>query len=225
MGARGTILVVDHDDASRAAAAAVAVRLGRLVRAVEDAEAALEQLDAERPVLAIVEVELPGPVSGLELMRDLHAAHGDSLPVILVSAERTAPLDHVAGLLLGADDYVSKPFDDGELLARVRRSLSRAAELSVNGNGNGIGNSHATRNRQAILSPRELEILELLSQGLGQSDIAQSLVLSPKTVGTHIQHVLSKLGVHSRAQAVVEAYRLGLVTPDFGAHELVPEPV
>ena len=217
----GTILVVDHDDATRAAAVSVVARLGFRPHAVEDAELVLEQLHGELPVLAIVEVELPGPVSGLELMRELHAAHGDGLPVILVSADRTAPLDHVAGLLLGADDYVSKPFDDGELLARVRRSLSRAGRSPADGNGHG----HAALNGDTRLSPRELEILELLSQGLGQSEIAQSLVLSPKTVGTHIQHVLSKLGVHSRAQAVVEAYRLGLVTPDFAAHELVPEPV
>jgi two-component system nitrate/nitrite response regulator NarL len=215
----GTILVVDHDDASRAAAVSLVARLGYRAHAVESAELALEQLDDERPALAIVEVELPAPFSGLQLLRELHAAHGEGLPVILVSAERTAPLDHVAGLLLGADDYVSKPFDEGELMARVRRSLSRAAGSSANGNG------RAARNGEMRLSPRELEILELLSHGLGQAEIAASLVVSPKTVGTHIQHILSKLGVHSRAQAVVKAYRLGLVSPDFAAHELVANPV
>ena len=139
--------------------------------------------------------------------------------MILVSAERTAPLDHVAGLLLGADDYVSKPFDQGELLARARRSLSRSGALTTNGNRNGTSNGCIT------LSRREHEILTLLSQGFSQLEIAKSLVLSPKTVGTHIQHILSKLGVHSRAQAVAEAYRLGLVTPDFVAHELFTAPV
>ena len=215
----GTILVVDHDDVARAAASEVVRRLGLRVVSSDSADGALEQLGEEPPALAIVEVELPGSMSGCELLHRLHAAYGAELPVILVSAERAAPFDHVAGLLLGADDYVSKPFDAGELLARVRRSLSRANGRAENGNGS------APTGRDLNLSPREREILALLSRGLGQSDIAATLVVSPKTVGTHIQHILAKLGVHSRAQAVVEAYRLGLVTPDFAAHELVPEGV
>lgn len=218
MGTCGTILVVDHDDATRAVAAEVAVRLGYRAVAAENAEGVLERLGEERPALAVVEVELPGRTSGLELLRELHAAFDASLPVILVSAERTAPLDHVAGLLLGADDYVSKPCDPGELLARVRRSLARAAPASGNGR-------NGSRNGGVNLSPRELEVLELLGRGVSQKGIAEALFLSPKTVGTHIQHILAKLGVHSRAQAVVEAYRLGLVEPDFAAHGLAVEPV
>ena len=219
LGTRGTILVVDHDDAARAVAVEVASRLGHRAIATEDADGVLERLGGERPVLAIVEVELPGRTSGFELLRDLHGTFDPELPVILVSAERTAPLDRVAGLLLGADDYLSKPCDSGELLARVRRSLARSAP--ANGNGNRKG----ARNGEVSLSPRELEVLELLARGRSQARIAEALFLSSKTVGTHIQHILSKLGVHSRAQAVVEAYRLGLVTPDFAAHELAAAPV
>lgn len=211
MASCGTILVVDHDDATRTAAVSVAERLGYLTRADEDAESVLARLDEEPPVLAIVEVELTG-ASGLELLCELHEAYGADLPVILVSAERTAPLDRVAGLLLGADDYVSKPFDEGELLARARRSLSRAGAPIGDANGNGLHDGGIA------LSPRELEILTLLSHGYGQLEIARTLVVSPKTIGTHIQHILSKLGVHSRAQAVAEAYRLGLASPDFAAH-------
>ena len=162
-----------------------------------------------QPLLAIVEVELPGPTNGLEFLRELHSEYGANIPVILVSAERTAPLDNVAGLLLGADDYISKPFDEGELLARVRRSLGRGAATDAK------GMNREPPHVDVGLSPRESEILALLSDGLGQAEIARKLVVSPKTVGTHIQHILGKLGVHSRAQAVAEAYRLGLVQPDF----------
>ena len=64
------------------------------------------------------------------------------------------------------------------------------------------------------------EILALLANGRTQREIATALVISPKTVATHIQHLLSKLGVHSRAQAVGVAYRLGLVELDVLAHAL-----
>jgi len=205
----GTILVVDHDDTTRLSAVQVAVRLGYEVCAAENAEVLLERLDGHIPTLAIVEVELPGAVSGLEVLRQLHERFGDDLPVILVSAKRRTALDRTAGLMLGADDYLTKPVDVGELLARVRRSLRRAAPS--NGNGN------------LKLSPREHEILGLLADGKNQSQIAEELVLSPKTVATHIQHILAKLGVHSRAQAVAAAYREGLVDADVVAHVLAVE--
>jgi two-component system response regulator NreC len=57
------------------------------------------------------------------------------------------------------------------------------------------------------LTPREREVLQMLTDGLSQNDIATRLVISPKTVGTHLQHILSKLEVHSRTQAVAIANR------------------
>jgi two-component system, NarL family, nitrate/nitrite response regulator NarL len=175
----------------------------------------LDRIDGDRPALALIEVELPGELSGLEVLRELHEAFGDDLPVILVSADRTATLDRVAGLLLGADDYLAKPFDTGELLARVRGSLRRTAAPA--------GNGSDWRAADVSLSPREREILGLLAEGRSQKEIATALVISPKTVATHIQHLLSKLGAHSRAQAISIAFNLGLVEPEVGAHELVAE--
>jgi DNA-binding NarL/FixJ family response regulator len=162
-------------------------------------------------------VELQGPVSGLEVMHQLHERFGSDLPVILVSEQRTDPLDRTAGLLLGADDYLAKPLDSGELIARVRRSLRRVAPNGDKANGNGNGNGH--RN-EANLSPREKEILSLLAEGRTQRQIAAALVISSKTVATHIQHILAKLGVNTRAQAVAAAFQRGLVEPDVQAHAL-----
>ena len=135
-------------------------------------------------------------------MRQLHEAFDGDLPVILVSASQTDAFDRMAGLMLGADDYLSKPLDAGELLARVKRSLRRA-EPHVTRNGD----SHARVENAAGLSPREREILGLLAEGRTQGQIAGELVISSKTVATHIQHILSKLGVNTRAQAV--AWRSG----------------
>jgi DNA-binding NarL/FixJ family response regulator len=215
MEGRGRILVVEHDEATRLVVSTVVRRLGFVAHAVESAELARAALD-ERPVLAVVEVDLPGATSGLDLMRELHLAHGDTLPVILVSGESTAG-DRVAGLLSGADDYLSRPVDENELLARILRSLGRSCSTVANGRARPPQDA-------AQLSPREQEILALMSTGMGQREIASDLVVSPKTVGTHIQHILTKLGVHSRAQAVAEAYRRGLVEPDFHGHRMGPEP-
>jgi len=211
----GTILIVDHDDASRVAAVQAAVRLGYEARPTPTADELLERLGSERPSLAIVEVELEGPVNGLEVMRQLHERFGADLPVILVSANRTDALDRTAGLMLGADDYLAKPLDSGELLARVKRSLRRGGPSKTNGNGNGNGHRD-----EASLSPRERQILTLLAEGSTQSQIATTLVISSKTVATHIQHILAKLGVQSRAQAVAAAFQRGLVEPDVQAHAL-----
>ena len=193
------------------------MRLGYDARPTPSADDLLERLGSERPSLAIVEVELEGPVNGLEVMRQLHEHFGADLPVILVSENRTDPLDRTAGLMLGADDYLAKPLDSGELLARVRRSLRRAAPPKTNGNGNGNPNGHRD---ESNLSPRERQILTLLAEGRTQSQIAAALVISSKTVATHIQHILAKLGVNTRAQAVAAAFQRGLVEPDVRAHAL-----
>lgn len=212
----GTILVVDRDDTTRQLAVQVAERLGYEVCAADSPAVLLEQLDGAHAALAIVEVEAPGALNGLELMRELHERHGQDFPVILVSAERTSAHDRTAGFLLGADDYIEKPIDGCELLARVRRSLRRTGQ--TNGNAGG-------RLPDAIgLSPREREILSLLTEGMTQGEIARELVISPKTVATHIQHILSKLGVHTRAQAVAIAFQQGLVEPEARAHTRADRP-
>ena len=143
-------------------------------------------------------------------MRQLHDEFGGDLAVILVSAVRIDAFDRATGLMLGADDYLSKPLDGGELLARVKRSLRRSAPVAN-------GNVHRD---DANLSPRERQILSLLAEGRTQSQIATVLVISSKTVATHIQHILSKLGVQSRAQAVAVAFQRGLVEPEVRAHLL-----
>ena len=165
------------------------------VTAVSSGEAALGVAREERPDLAILDVNLPG-LSGYEVCRALRELYGPALPILFVSGVRTEAYDRVAGLLLGADDYLVKPFAPDELLARVRSLLRRAA---------------GERPRASRLTAREQQVLQLLAEGLSQRDIADTLVISPRTAGKHIERILQKLEVRSRAQAVAVAYRDDLV--------------
>jgi DNA-binding NarL/FixJ family response regulator len=146
--------------------------------------------------LVLLDVHLPD-ISGYEVCKELREAFGERLPIIFLSGARTESYDRVGGLLLGADDYVVKPFAQDELLARVRRLLARAG--------------HDDGARRFDLTARELQVLGYLAGGLDQAAIAQELVISEKTIATHIQHILPKLGVHSRAEAVAFAHKHDIV--------------
>ena len=189
------VLVVDDDPHFRGYVRGVLEESGYRVVDAEDGFAALASVRASRPAAVLLDVDMPR-LSGYEVCRSLREEHGPDLPVMFVSGERTESFDRVAGLTIGADDYLAKPFAADELLARLRNLLRRARAAA----------SHST------LTRRELEVLRLLADGLDQRAIAERLVISPKTVGTHIERVLAKLGAHSRAEAVALAYRLGLVS-------------
>jgi DNA-binding NarL/FixJ family response regulator len=198
----GSILVVDDDPGMRALIASVLDAAGRAVREASTAKEALAAAREERPALVLLDVCLPG-LGGYTILRDLRRLLGEELPVVFISGERTDPLDSASGLFLGADDYIVKPFHPEELLARVGRLLAR-------------GTAKAEPDPEPLpvateLTPREHEVLALLASGLDQLQIAGELVISERTVETHIQRVLSKLDVHSRAQAVAVAHRDGLV--------------
>jgi DNA-binding NarL/FixJ family response regulator len=200
----GDVLIVDDDRPSRTLLVSLLERAGYTARAVTSAEEALESVAEQRPDVVLTDVQLPG-VSGYELCRELRATHGDALALMIVSGERTEPFDRAAGILLGADDYMAKPVDSGELIARVWRLAGR-----VNGRRSRKSGGDS---KIGTLSAREREVLDLLAAGSDQEDIAQQLFISPKTVATHIQRTLTKLGVHSRTQAVALALTQGRDVP------------
>jgi DNA-binding response OmpR family regulator len=198
----GTILIVDHDVGFARFAARLFQRAGFSTTTAATGEEAVAAARTERPGLVLLEVCLPD-LNGFEVSRQLRDEFGEALPIVFVSGERTEPLDRAAGLLVGGDDYLIKPCHPDELLARVRRLISRA-------NNGRISWQRATSD--ASLTSRELEVLRLLAEGIRPQTIARDLVISPKTVASHIQRVLGKLGAHSQAEAVAIAYREGFVT-------------
>jgi DNA-binding NarL/FixJ family response regulator len=196
LGGGSPILVVDADATARAELAHLLEEEGYEVVQADSGQAGLKVALENPPALVVLEVPL-GDRSGYEVCRVLREVLGEELPVLFVSGARTESYDRVAGLLVGADDYVVKPYAVDELLARVRRLVrhaSPAAESSI-----------------GLLTPREREVLRLLAEGLAADEIAKALFISKKTVGTHLEHIFTKLGVRSRGQAIAVAYRDELV--------------
>ena len=195
------ILIVDADPDYCATVAETLVRAGFETHWVSTGEEAVKFARKRRPAAVILEVVLPG-AAGYEICRELRDEHGEGLPIVFATGDRTEPADRVVGLLIGGDDYILKPFDSDELVARLRRLIARSTAREEGAPSTGA---------MSELTNRESEVLRLLAQGLTQRAIAHQLDISPATVGTHIQRVLSKLDVHSRTQAVALAYREGLV--------------
>jgi DNA-binding response OmpR family regulator len=116
------ILVVDDDTLMRRSISLLLEQAGYQTSTAASAEDALEMARLDRPDLMLLDVGLPG-MDGLEAMR--HIRRDLDLPVIFVTARRR-DLDTVLGLEMGADDYITKPFNSDELLARVKAVLRRA---------------------------------------------------------------------------------------------------
>lgn len=142
-----------------------------------DGEAALEQVETENPDLIILDLMLP-KIDGLEVAKRVRAKH--TMPIIMVTA-KDSELDKVLGLELGADDYVTKPFSNRELVARVKANLRRQATLKApaaeeNNTDIQIGDltihpeayTVTKRGENINLTHREFELLHYLAQHIGQ---------------------------------------------------------
>lgn len=199
----GPVLVVDDDARQRTLLRELVQRIGLDVVEAENGETALRAAVRRPPSLVLLDVRLP-VIGGYEVCHELRERYGDELPIVFVSGARVEAEDRTAGIMIGADDYITKPFDPDELVARVRRLLRR---------GRSAPEGPRRRTPFAELTARELEVLELMAGGLEQAEIAQRLVISPRTVGKHIQHILEKLDVRSRAQAVAVAHMRGVRHP------------
>jgi DNA-binding NarL/FixJ family response regulator len=193
-----SVVVADADQAQRVRVARLLTRAGFRVLQAETGEQALALARSAAPGAVILEVPLAG-LSGYEVCQTLRVEFGSALPIMFLSGTRTESYDRVAGLLLGADDYLVKPYADGELIARLMNLIRRARSRAP---------ADARR-----LTKRELEVLDLLGEGLRHEDVARRLFISPKTVATHVEHILRKLGVRSRAEAIAVAYREEILQP------------
>jgi DNA-binding NarL/FixJ family response regulator len=198
-GARRTVLLADRDANTCALVAALADVLDLVVETVDTGAQALAALDRELPCVTLLALDLTDPPT-YEVLRRVRERFGERLPVAVLSAENAQPREEIAALLIGADDYYTKPLRSDQLTAKLRRMLSHAAAYEPSASP-----------QLTTLTRREREVLGHLVEGRSSPEIAALLCISRKTTATHIEHVLAKLGARSQAQAVAFAVRDGIL--------------
>jgi DNA-binding response OmpR family regulator len=216
------VLVTEDDETLAAAVAAGLRREGMAVDVALDGEAALEHLAVNRYDIVVLDRDLPG-VHGDDVARSL-LADGSDTRVLMLTAARSVR-ERVEGLSLGADDYLPKPFDFAELVARIR-ALSRraAAPLPASLHYGDLSLDPARRvavraGRRLPLTTKELAVLECLLAADGRPVPAEELLervwdeaADPftSTVKTTIGRLRGKLGDPPVIETVRESgYRIG----------------
>jgi DNA-binding NarL/FixJ family response regulator len=121
----------------------------------------------------------------------------------------------LAMLEAGANGYLTKSARGREVVEAVRSVAAGDSIFSPDVAGHVVRRALGQSPTASLLTPRELEILRAAARGLGNKQIAAELVLSPRTVQTHLTNIFAKLGVTSRTEAVLRAIREGWVRPDF----------
>jgi DNA-binding NarL/FixJ family response regulator len=157
-----------------------------------------------RPDLVLCDRMMPG-MDGFAVLAELRAEVSTaSIPFIFLTA-RGEREDVRAGMVHGADDYLTKPVKVDELVAAVRTRLSRRREV-LSGEGGGTRRPGSPSELLGLgVSEREAEVLYWLIEGKGNADIASILGIAPSTVKKHLEHIFEKLGVENRTAAIMTA--------------------
>jgi DNA-binding NarL/FixJ family response regulator len=180
-----------------------------------DGNAAVTEAQRLRPQVVVMDIRMPG-MDGLEATRRLLGGRPDG-PAVLVLT--TFDLDEYVfeALRAGASGFLLKDAPPEDLLAAVHTVAGGAALLAPAVTRRVIERFAALppgrpelAAQMAELTPREREVLRLLARGRTNSEIAEDLVISEGTVKTHVAHVLAKLGLRDRVQAVIFGYESGL---------------
>jgi DNA-binding response OmpR family regulator len=205
------VLIIDDDRDLAAMLGEFLQREGYAVEAHHGADAGVAALRAAEPDLLILDVMLPER-SGLDVLRELRLA-SSRLPVMMLTA-RGDPIDRILGLELGADDYLAKPFDPRELLARIRAILRRATATPTSTDASHAGELRVgdlyldLRRRRALLGETTLELTGAefrVLLGLAQSHgtpvdradlteqaLGRKLTLYDRSIDTHVSNLRRK---------------------------------
>lgn len=197
-----TVFVVDDDEAVRTSLRLLLKSVGLQVETFASAQEFLDQFDPDRAGCLVLDIRMPG-VSGLELQQQLNDRHS-IMPIVFITGHGDVPMA-VEAMQAGAVDFIQKPFRDQDLIDRINRALEK--DKAMRGE---LRERDEIRRRMSQLTPREREVLELVTQGKANKVIAGDLNVSQRTVEIHRARVMEKMGAASLAhlvRMVIEAQR------------------
>jgi RNA polymerase sigma factor (sigma-70 family) len=199
MSRETTVFVVDDDQAMRASLKWLIESVGMQVETFESAQAFLDAYYPGRAGCLLLDVRMPG-MGGLELQAYL-SRREIRLPVIIITGHGDVAMA-VKAMKVGAVDFIEKPFDDEELLNSIRNALQHdEKQRTLRAQRADIAA------RMAELTPREHEVMAMVTDGKSNREIASTLGVSAKTVEVHRARVMDKM----RADSLAELVRMALL--------------
>jgi two-component system response regulator FixJ len=195
------VFIVDDDEAVRSSLRLLLKSVGLVPTALGSAREFLDKYDPAQPGCLVLDVRMPG-MSGIELQETLNR-QGAVIPVIFITGHGDVPMA-VEAMQAGAFDFLQKPFRDQDLIDRIQRALEkdRASRAALN-------ERSLIRERLESLTPREREVLTLVTSGKPNKIMAADLGVSQRTVEIHRARVMEKMGASSLAQLVRMVMDLG----------------
>lgn len=209
------MVVDDHRTFAEALGLAIGMENGLEAVVASSGAEAIEMAGREQPDVILVDMEMPG-MSGIDTIRRLLEAVPEARVVVVSGHEDD--LIKARALEAGAVGYISKGTPLEEIPGVVRRAHRREEILPGEEQARLLRilrhrrhQESTERQRANRLTPRQIEILQLLAEGLAPPEIAGQLHLSPFTLRTHVQNILTRLGVHTKVEALALAIRHGKI--------------
>lgn len=189
-----TIALIEDDAAVLRSLALLLEGRGMTVRCYASAEEFLTNFDAQALGCVVSDIRMPG-MSGLDLQHELKRRDA-ALPVILITGHGDIGMA-VKAIKEGAFDFIEKPFDDECLIASIETAIQRGEHQRVK-----LSEHAELRARMAELSPRQLEVMHMVVDGLSSKEIAIKLAISPRTVENYRAWVMEKMSASNLADLV-----------------------
>jgi two-component system, LuxR family, response regulator FixJ len=198
----GTIHLVDDEDSVRRSTGFMLQLEGYDVRTYSSGIEFLDKVDKAEPGCILLDVRMPG-MDGLEVQAELNA-RGLTMPIVVLTGHGDIATA-VTAMRGGAADFIEKPFEKDALLSAVETALHRLDRKSEEETPEA-----RAKQRIAVLTQREQDVLRGLVRGHPNKTIAYDLAISPRTVEVYRANVMTKLGVHSLSEVLRLAFAAGI---------------